>query len=125
MELIELALKQAKFAEEFESTNREKHVEDLEFVFAEDQWDETVKNARGNRPCLNANDLPIYLDRVTAAQKVNDVGISVLPVDSNTDPEKAKIIGGLIRNIEQESNANIAYDKALEHAAAGGYVGLS
>lgn len=122
-DLIALARKQVEAAITHEKDNREKAVNDLEFVFAEDQWDPAVKNERGNRPCLNANDLPIFLDRVVAAQRVNRVGIKALPVDSNTDPMKAEIIGGLIRNIEHESQANVAYDKAIEAAAAGGYMG--
>lgn len=122
-DLLELALKQAEAATTHEKDNREKAAEDLEFVFAEDQWADSVKAERGTRPCLNANDLPVFLDRVVAAQRSNRVGIKVLPVDSNTDPLKADIVGGIIRNIEHESYAHVAYDKAIEAAAAGGYMG--
>jgi len=122
-DLIRIALDQANAAIEYEKDNREKALEDTEFVFAEDQWDEAVENSRGNRPCLNANDLPVFLDKVTAAQRMNRAGIKVLPVDSDTDPLKAEIVGGLIRYIEYESDAHVAYDMAIEAAAAGGYCG--
>jgi len=51
----------------------------------------------------------------------NKPSIVVHPADSNSDPETAEIINGLIRNIEQSSNAEVAYDTALEHAVFGGF----
>jgi hypothetical protein len=42
-------------------------------------------------------------------------------VDSEADPETAEVLNGLIRNIEQSSNAEVAYDTALEHAVFGGF----
>lgn len=122
-DLIKIALDQAALASEFEKDNRDKALEDLEFVFSEDQWDASVKTQRGTRPCLNANDLPIFLDQVVGDQRMNRTGIKVHPVDSNTDPAKAEVIGGLIRGIEQASDAHVAYDRALEFVVAGGYCG--
>ena len=122
-DLIQEALEQAKAAEEHEDYNRRKHVEDLEFVFSEDQWDSEVRIGRGKRATLNANDLPVFLDQVVGAQRANRTGIKVLPVDSDTDPDKAEIVAGLVRNIEHVSDADVAYDTAIEAAAAGGYMG--
>lgn len=122
-DLIELALEQARLASEAEKDNRIKCLEDLEFVYSEDQWEGSVKTQRGTRPCLNANDLPVFLDQVVGDQRMNRAGIKVHPVDSNTDKVKAEVIGGLIRNIEQISDAHVAYDRALEFVAAGGYCG--
>ena len=113
----------AKLSEDYWKEARDQAIEDLRFVFAEDQWDSAIKTARGNRPTLNANDLPIFLDQLVGDHRQNRGGIKVQPVDSQTDPQKAEIIGGLIRNIEHLSDAHVAYDKALEFTAAGGYAG--
>ena len=37
------------------------------------------------------------------------------------DQETAEILQGLIRNIEYSSQADVAYDTALEHAVGGGF----
>jgi len=121
--LLEEARDQAKLAEEHYKEARDDALEDLEFLYSEDQWDSDIKNARGQRPTLNANDLPIFLDQLVGDQRMNRAGIKVHPVDSESDPKKAEVIGGLIRNIEHLSDAHVAYDKALEFTAGGGYAG--
>jgi len=122
-ELMKTAREYAGLAEEFDKDNRDATLEDLTFVYAEDQWDPGVKTKRGDRPTLNANDLPIFLDQLVGAQRMNRAGIKVHPVDNQSDPKKAEVIGGLIRNIEHLSDAHVAYDRALEFVAAGGYAG--
>ena len=122
-DIIKQANDHAQLAEEYDKHNRSNALEDLEFVYAEDQWDPAIKSTRGSRPTLNANDLPIFLDQIVGAQRMNRAGIKVHPVDNQSDPQKAEIIGGLIRNIEYLSDAHVAYDRALEFVAAGGYAG--
>lgn len=121
--LLEEARDQAKLAEERYKKARDSALDDLTFLYSEDQWDQTIKDARGQRPTLNANDLPIFLDQLVGDQRMNRAGIKVHPVDSNSDPKKAEVIGGLIRNIEHVSDAHVAYDRALEFTAGGGYAG--
>lgn len=121
--LLEEARDQAKLAEEHYKNARDNALEDLIFLYSDDQWEKGVKEARGQRPTLNANDLPIFLDQLVGDQRSNRAGIKVNPVDSNSDPKKAEVIGGLIRNIEHLSDAHVAYDRALEFTAGGGYAG--
>jgi hypothetical protein len=45
----------------------------------------------------------------------------VHPVDSGADPETAEVLNGLIRHIEQSSDAEVAYDTALDFAVTGGF----
>ena len=59
-------------------------------------------------------------------QIVNDAreskpAIIVHPVDDDADPETAKVISGLIRNIEVTSNADIAYDTSIQQTVSGGF----
>ena len=59
-DLMEEVRNNAKYAEEYWKDNRDAALDNLEFLFAEDQWDQAIKNERGSRPCLNANDLPTF-----------------------------------------------------------------
>lgn len=120
-DLIELAREQANAAYLADKENRDRSAEDTDFVFTDDQWDANVKAERGQRPCLNANDLPVFLDQVSGEARMNKVGIEAKPVDSNADPFKAEVVGGLIRAIEYDSDADVAYYGGLESAAAGAY----
>lgn len=102
--------------------NRSEALADLEFI-AGRQWPDQAKRKREleGRPCLTINKLPTFLHQVTNDQRMNVPGIKVSPVDSRTDPETAEIVQGLIRHIEYASNADVAYDTAVNHAATIGF----
>ena len=123
----EKLLKQAKEAfskaADHESENRDLAIADLRFARLNEQWsDEDRKNrdAEG-RPCLTANKLPSFIRQVVNDARLNKPAISVHPVDSQSDPETAEVINGLIRNIETVSSADTAYLTALESACNGGF----
>jgi hypothetical protein len=105
-----------------ENENRLNAVADLKFL-AGDQWDEQVKRQRQleGRPCLTFNRLPTYLHQVTNDQRQNKVGIKVHPVGHGADDEGAELYQGMIRQIENGSNADTAYDTAVNSAAAIGF----
>lgn len=96
-------------------------VEDMEFL-AGDQWDSAVKSTRSaqGRPALTVNRLPQFLRQVTNEQRQSKPSITVNPVDSGSDVRTAEVLQGVIRNIEYTSNADAAYAKAGECAAAVG-----
>jgi hypothetical protein len=96
--------------------------DDLEFLNGDTQWPPNIKSERENddQICLTINKMPSFVDRVTGDLRVNTPSIKVKPVDSKADPETAEKITGLIRNIEVQSNAEIAYDTAVEGAASCG-----
>ena len=75
---------------------------------------------RDGRPCLTVNKVKKLVRSVTNKARQNKPAIKIKPVDYQSDPKTADIIGGLIRNIEYISNADAAYDTAIEHAATGG-----
>jgi hypothetical protein len=105
-----------------ETSNRTEAVADLKFL-AGDQWDEAIKRARQleGRPCLTFNRLPTYLHQVTNDQRQNKVGIKVHPVGHGADEKGAEIYQGMIRQIENNSNADTAYDTAVASAASIGF----
>lgn len=117
-----IALKRFQAAETHEYENRLLAEEDFRFV-AGDQWPEEVKDARKKqkRPYLTFNRLPQFIAQVVGDARQNKPAIKVMPVDDDSDPEKAKVIEGIIRHIESSSDADIAYLTALEHACGGGF----
>jgi hypothetical protein len=94
----------------------------IRFVNLSEQWPDDVRRQRERegRPCLTVNKTKKMVRQVTNAARQNKPSIKVKPVDYRADNQTADIIGGLIRNIEYISNADAAYDTAIEQAATGG-----
>ncbi len=109
---------------------------DVKFALKGEQWPEDVAREREDpespRVMLTINQLPKFLRQVIGDGKQNRLSISVVPVEGdramkirnlagNKDYSYAQIMEGLVRNIEFQSKAERAYDKALEHCADGGF----
>lgn len=120
--LLELARKRFGAAEEATSEIRRLALEDWRFR-AGDQWPEQIKQERVSegRPTPVINKLLAPIRQVCNDQRQNRPSIKVHPVDDNADVETAKIYQGIIRHIEQDSGADVAYDTAFEGAAVGGF----
>lgn len=98
-------------------------VEDMRFARLGEHWPAEVKRQREleGRPCLTFNRFPAFMRQVTNDARQNRPAIAVHPVGDGADQETAEILQGLIRNIEYSSQADVAYDTALEHAVGGGF----
>ena len=120
--LLEVAKNRFKLASEAESEIRRDALDDLKFRAGE-QWPEELKRDReaDNRPCLVINRMPQFVKQITNDQRQNNPSIKVDPVDDKGDPETAKILQGLIRHIEYNSQADVAYETAFEGAVTGGF----
>lgn len=120
-EFLKLARKRFDLAVDAESEMRKLALEDLEFRAGE-QWPQDVKQSRDleRRPCLTINRIPQFIRQITNDQRQNRPSIKVNPVDNNADVETAKVFQGIIRHIEQNSNADVAIDTAFEGAATKG-----
>jgi hypothetical protein len=105
-----------------ESENRSEALDDLRFARLSEQWPESVRKQREleGRPCLTINRLPSFIRQVVNDARQNKPSIKVKPVDDKADPETAEVINGLLRNIEYISNADVAYDTAVEYAVSCG-----
>jgi len=97
--------------------------DDLRFGRLGEQWPEAMKQKREreNRPCLTYNKMPSFIRQVVNDARQNKPAIKVHPQDSHSDPEVAEIYNGLIRNIETLSDADVAYDTAIEQAVTTGF----
>ena len=103
--------------------DREAAAEDLRFARLGEQWPEAIRRAREleGRPCLTLNRLPAFIRQVVNEARQNRPAITCHPVDSAADPGTAEVLNGLIRNIEQSSDADVAYDTALDFAVTCGF----
>jgi hypothetical protein len=127
-DLLDDAKEEFKRASEAESENRSAALDDLKFGILEEQWPAKIKNQRekDGRPCLTRNLLGPFIRQVVNDGRQNRPAIKVQPADDGADVFTSHVITGLIRNIENVSRADIAYDTALEFAVAGGfgYIGV-
>lgn len=103
--------------------NHRTAIEDIRFARLSEQWPAEVEKQRkdDNRPCLTINRLPTFIRQVVNDSRQNKPSIKVHPADSGADKETAEVINGLIRNIEYTSDADVAYDTAVECTASGGF----
>lgn len=119
-------LKDAKeafdLAAEAEAENRKEALDDIRFARLGEQWPDNVKKQREReqRPCLTVNRLPSFIRQVVNDARQNKPSIKCHPADDEADVETAEIINGLIRNIEYTSNADVAYDTAIENSVTCG-----
>jgi hypothetical protein len=105
-----------------EDSERTKMKDDLKFCTL-DQWPQAIRQERENdiengpRPCLTIDKINQYIVQVVNDVRQGRPGINVRPQDSEADVETARILKGIVRNIEDQSNADIAYATAIESAA--------
>jgi len=119
---FETARRRFKLASEAEQHIRQEALEDLRF-YAGEQWPDQIKADRNltNRPCLTINRLPQFGAQIINEQRQSRPSIQVNPVGDGADVETAEIIQGMMRHIEVNSNAEVAYDTAFEHAVIHGF----
>ncbi|HUO23642.1 MAG TPA: portal protein [Caulobacteraceae bacterium] len=119
-------LKEAKEAFELcvahEAEARAEALDDIRFARLGEQWPLEVRKQRDldARPCLTINRLPAFIRQVVNDARQNRPAIKVHPADDAAGPAVAEIYNGLIRNIEYCSDADVAYDTALDAAVTSG-----
>ena len=113
------AMRRYKASVESTQENRADMIDDQRFA-AGDQWPDDVKTMRAGRPMQTINRLPAFIDQIIGDARQNKVAIKVFAGEDG-DVEVAKIYSGLIRSIENRSNADFAYDTALEQTATFGF----
>ena len=109
-------------AAEAEAENRRDALDDLRFARLGEQWPTHVKRERelDGRPCLTINRMPAFIRQVVNGARQNKPSIVVHPVSGGADQATAEVFNGLIRHIEQSSDAEVAYDTALDFAVTCG-----
>ena len=122
IEIHKQALKDFKLCVDAEADNRNEALDDLKFARLGEQWPDDViqKRKLEGRPCMTYNRMPTFIRKVVNDGRQNKPSIKVHPCDDSADTQTAEIINGIIRNIENSSNSEVAYDTALDFAASCG-----
>ncbi len=112
------ARNQWQLSEEADRHNREAAIEDLRFSALSQQWKESAKAQREKegRPALTINQIEPIIQQIVNECRKNKPSIKFHPVDDGADQQTAEIYNGLVRTIQNGSNADIAYDTAVEHS---------
>lgn len=126
-ELLSVARKRMTNGAAALADSRESELDDLRFAAGspDNQWQwptevldtriATNGNSIGARPCLTINKLPQHIKQVTNDQRQNRPSGNVIPANDAADSEVAEVYNGMIRHIEYDSNADVAYDTACEN----------
>jgi len=123
-ELLEEAKERYGFCEQFWKPIQEQWRQDAKFRALE-QWPQNLLDIRNKpgkeRPCLTVDKCNQYVRQVVNDGRQNRPGVKVRPIDDKGDPEIAEAYQGMVRHICDRSNADEAFDTALDHAAGNGY----
>lgn len=101
---------------------RAEAAEDMRFVSG-DSWDPKEKKARkdANRPCVAFDELGQYINQLINDVRAKRRAIKISPVGDGANDETAELRGNIIRGIEYQSNAQIAYATGFENAVNRSY----
>lgn len=118
---IQEAIEFMQMSNEADSNSRALALVDLKFRYGE-QWPQYAIASRGlDRPQLTINEMDSYIRQVTNSQRQQRPRMKVHPVDDFADVKVAKVITGLLRHFEVNSDADNAYDIAFDFAATMGW----
>jgi hypothetical protein len=122
-DIVKEAVEAFETCQEAEEENRENAESDIRFARLGQQWEEAdrAKRAREGRPVLTINRMPAFIRQVANDARLNTPSVKVFPVDDTADVECAEILNGLLRNIQVQSNADAAYDTAINDSITGGF----
>jgi len=104
-----------KTAVDAETQNRAEGLQDLKFS-AGDQWPAMIQTAREleHRPCLTINKTDAFVRQAVNNMREQRPRIQVHAVADGADKQRADVIAGLMRHIQVNSNADVAYDTAAD-----------
>lgn len=104
-----------------ERDNIEAAYEDLQFLAGEGhQWTEEAKRRRRNRPMFEVNQMPKFVRQVTGDFRQSVQAVKIVPADGRATPAIADLMGGMIRYIENRSEARAAANIAGDQMAGCG-----
>lgn len=123
-DFLATARKQWRTANDAESDNRAEGTTDLAFLNL-DQWPKAIKDLRSQsgreRPCLTIDQIGEPFRQLTNKQRESRPAIHINPEDGKANADTAEVLQGLVRAIEYDSDAQIAYATAFEGAAGIGW----
>jgi hypothetical protein len=120
-EFIATARKRFQAAADDEKPLREDALIDLKFV-AGDQWDPKLKKQRedAGRPAMTFPRCHTFVQQVSNEARQNKPQIKFAPKEDG-DEDTAEVYEGMARAIQYSSDAQIAYETAVEYSAGGSF----
>jgi hypothetical protein len=120
--VIEEAKEFLKFCSDNDSNNRVEALDDLKFAGG-DQWPVEIQNSRllESRPYLTINKIDAYCRQITNQQRQQRPRMKAHGMNDQSDEKVAEIITGICRHIENQSDADSAYDNAFDFAVRMGW----
>ena len=114
-------IKRFEEAQEYFQEDYERNRSDYEFALG-DQWDDDIKSQRSRegRPCLTENRLLPFINQVVNNIRQTRPQVVIKPADKDADVDTAEVLEGLVRNIQNQNDAESCYDMAAFNAVAGG-----
>jgi biotin carboxyl carrier protein len=111
-----------RFCSDNDSNNRVEALDDLKFAGG-DQWPVEIQNSRllESRPYLTINKIDAYCRQIANSQRQQRPRIKCFGVNSQSDSKMAQIITGICRHVEEQSDADAAYDNAFDFAVRMGW----
>lgn len=123
-DFLATARKRFSIAAEEEKALREKFISDLKFASpdGDDQWDPLVKMQReqAGRPAMSFPRCHTFVQQVSNEARQNKPQIKFAP-RLDADKDTAEIYEGLARYIQYASDAQVAYETAIEYSAGGSF----
>lgn len=125
-DVIKRAHERFKSCVSWESDARGRFKDDIRFLFADpdngEQWNAAVRAQRAlaGQPMVTINKTHTHWLHVVNYGKENKPGIQISATGSESTYESAQIFQQVVRRIENISNAQAAYKKAMEFQVGGG-----
>lgn len=120
-----IAEAQARFSQvaSSEQENRAEAIDDLQMLAGRGHWPKKIVDERkaDRRPVLTVNKLPSFTDQVKNDSRLNKVSVKVKPYSGGATRELAENLNSIIRNIENVSDADVAYQTAFDSAVDNGF----
>ena len=120
--IIDAAKSFLRFCSDNDSNNRVEALEDLKFAGG-DQWPVEIQNSRmlESRPYLTINKIDAYCRQIANSQRQQRPRIKCHGMNTQSDAKMAQIITGICRHVEEQSDADAAYDNAFDFAVRMGW----
>ena len=123
-DFLATARKRFSIAAEEEKELRDKFISDLKFASpdGDDQWDSQVKIQReqAGRPAMSFPRCHTFVQQVSNEARQKKPTIKFSP-RLDQDKDTAEILEGLARYIQYDSQAQVAYETAIEYSAGGSF----
>lgn len=122
MSICDDAIAYMRESNDADAQNRQEGLEDLRFSLG-DMWDVTILNQRHleHRPHFTINEIDAFVRQISNQIRQQRPRGKAHGINTSSDAKTAQVITGIVRHIEELSDADNAYDIAVEFAIRMGW----